>query len=212
MQIEAQAILFDNDGVLVDSHEQVVAAWSQLAAEYSLDIDRLLVELVGVRSADTLSRYVPAEQLDDAVARLEVLEIELAAQTPALVGALDLVSQLPPDRWAIVTSATRPLADARWAGAQLVPPPSTVTADDVSHGKPHPEPFLAGAKVLGFDAARCVVFEDSPSGGEAARAAGAAVVAVGSLPWSFEPTARVNDLSEVTVHATADGLMLTIDN
>ena len=110
----------------------------------------------------------------------------------------------PADRWAIVTSATRRLGVARWTGASLPPAAQSVTFDDVTHGKPHPEPFLAGALRLGVPAERCVVFEDSASGGDAAAAAGASVVAVGGQPWRFTPAARVRDLSHVSVVEVAD--------
>jgi sugar-phosphatase len=199
--IETDAILFDNDGVLVDSHREVVQAWTQVADEYGLDTERLLTELVGVRSADTLGRHLPPEQLDQAVARLEDLEVELAPQTRPLAGARQLLDQLgdPAGRWTIVTSATRRLANARWAGAGIAIPPQSVTAEDVTKGKPDPEPFLTGAARLGIDPARCVIFEDSPSGGAAAQATGATVIAVGDLAWAVQPAARVPDLRSVTV-------------
>lgn len=199
MQIEADAILFDNDGVLVDSHREVELAWRQVAVEFNLDAERLLLELIGVRSADTLGRYLGGEQLDAAVERLEELEVELASQTRPLVGAHELIDQLADVSWTIVTSAARRLAEARWNGAGIAFPRSTITAEDVTLGKPHPEPFLAGANLLGVDAERCVIFEDSPSGGAGAIAAGATVIAVGTLPWKHEPAARVPDLAAVTV-------------
>lgn len=199
MKIEAEAILFDNDGVLVDSHREVVQAWRQVASEFELDADRLLVELIGVRAVDTLGRHLDGDRLEAAVQRLEELEVDLAPQTRPLSGAHELIDQLAGLSWTIVTSAARRLAEARWSGAGIAFPLQTVTAEDVTHGKPHPEPFLAGARLLGIDAARCVVFEDSPSGGAGALAAGATVIAVGTLPWKHEPVARVPDLTVVSV-------------
>lgn len=199
MNIEADAILFDNDGVLVDSHREVELAWRQVADEFDLDAERLLVELIGVRSADTLGRYLRGERLDAAVQRLEELEVDLASQTRPLSGAHELIDGLADLSWTIVTSAARRLAVARWNGAGIAFPERTITAEDVTHGKPHPEPFLAGASLLGVDAERCVIFEDSPSGGAGALAAGATVIAVGSLPWTHEPAARVPDLAAVSV-------------
>ncbi len=199
MLIEADAILFDNDGVLVDSHREVELAWRRLADEFDLDAETLLPELIGVRAVDTLSRYLSPDRCRAATRRLEHLEVELAADTEPLSGAIDLLAQLDGRPWTIVTSATRRLAEARWAGAGISVPVRPVTADDVSRGKPDPEPFLIGARVLGVDPRRCLVFEDSPSGGLAAAAAGATVVAVGSIEWSIEPAARVADLTEVSV-------------
>lgn len=204
------AILFDNDGVLVDSHAQVMQAWAQLAHEFGIDFAVLERQLVGARSGDTLSRHLEGEVLDRAVERLEKLEVDLAAHTDPLGGARPLLDQLGDGSWAIITSASRVLAEARWKGAGIVAPPNTITADDVSCGKPDPEPFLAGASALGVDPHRCVVFEDSAPGGEAGRAAGATVIAVGGQPWTFEPTARVPDLSQVVAHRDGDGWSIEI--
>lgn len=205
IEITADAVLFDNDGVLVDSHAETERAWRHLAGEFDLPTDQLLVELVGVRAVDTLSRYLSGRQLDDAVARLEDLEVELAPETTPLAGATELLDRLPAGRWTIVTSATHRLAAARWRGAGIVEPAAVITADAVERGKPDPEPFLAGARLLGVEPSRCVVFEDSPSGGAAGVAAGATVVAVGDQPWSVEPAVRVADLRAVSVEPSVDG-------
>ena len=211
MIIDADAILFDSDGVLVDSHDMVTAAWTKIAHTYSLDIDVLLAELAGVRARDTLSKHLEGGDLDDAVAQLERLEIETAGETVALRGAVDLVGKLLPATFAFVTSGSRALAEARWLGAGVSLPPVRVTAEDVSNGKPDPEPFLVGAKRLGVAPQRCVVFEDSPSGGVAGREAGAIVVAVGQTPWPFEPAARVADLSAVSVMSASPSLRLLLE-
>lgn len=205
MEITVDAILFDNDGVLVDSHREVELAWRQLAGEFDLDAEELLVQLIGRRAVDTLSQHLDRDRCQAATARLEDLEVELADQTKPLVGALELLDQLQGARWTIVTSGTRRLAEARWRGAAIPLPGRPITADDVTNGKPDPEPFLVGARALGVDPGRCLIFEDSPSGGEAARAAGAPVVAVGSHAWPFEPLARVDDLAAVSAELTPDG-------
>ncbi|MEZ5409443.1 MAG: HAD-IA family hydrolase [Acidimicrobiales bacterium] len=209
--LACDAVLFDSDGVLVDSHVQVVACWTRLAAEFGLDIDLLLTELVGVRAVDTLGRYLAGDRLAAACDRLEDLEVETAGGTVPIAGAAELLGALPDGRWTIVTSATRRLGTARWQGAGLPVPERLVTADDVTAGKPDPQPFLAAARVLGVEPARCVVFEDSASGGRAAVAAGAAVVAVGQQPWPFEPAARVPDLRSVcVVPGAGDGTGVTL--
>lgn len=203
VRIECDGILFDNDGVLVDSHVAVEDAWTQLAAEFAIDAEDLLIELVGVRAIDTLARYLSPEQVAVAGARLEDLEVTLSAGVPAVVGARELLGRLPTGSWTVVTSATGRLARARWQGAGLPVPERYVTAEDVVRGKPYPDPYLAGARNLGVEPSRCVVFEDSASGGAAGTAAGATVVAVGELPWSVEPAARIADLSAVI--PTVDG-------
>ncbi len=210
MKIPFDAILFDNDGVLVDSHVLVDVAWRQLAAEFALDYGVLEKQLIGVPAADTLAKHLEGDTLERALPRLEDLEVEVAGDTPPMAGAIELTNALPPTAWAVVTSATRRLADARWAGAGITPPPATITADDITNGKPHPEPFLNAARLLGVDPTRCIVFEDSPSGGIAGRDAGATVVAVGNQEWTIEPAARVADLTSISVSTTDNGSLALI--
>ncbi len=211
MKRSAAAVLFDNDGVLVDSHEQVVACWTRVADEFGLDIDVLLEQLVGVRAVDTLARHLPAERVEAAAGRLEQLEIELADRTRPLRGAIDLTRSLLGGPWTIVTSGSRSLAEARWTGAGIPIPQVSVTADDVTQGKPDPEPFLAGARLLAVEPASCIAFEDSASGGESARAAGMTVIAVGRQPWPFDPFARVDDLAAVRTNAVGSMIELELE-
>ncbi len=206
LSVQVAALLFDSDGVLVDSHEKGIGAWRDICSQYALPFDEVVEILAGVRPEDTLRRYVSGPQLAEAVDRLEALEIAASTDTPPIPGALELVASLPLERYAFVTSASKALAVARWREAGFAPPPIVITAEDVSYGKPHPEPFLAGIERLGVEPQRCLVFEDSPSGGEAAKAAGATVVAVGGAEWSFEPAARVADLRAVSARETSDGI------
>lgn len=152
--LEADAVLFDNDGVLVDSHDQVVLAWGRLAVELGLDIDVLLADLAGVRAVDTLGRHLPPDETARPAVRLKDLEVELAGSTRPLPGALELIDQLQSRPWAIVTSAGRRLAVARWRGAGVPVPSVAITAEDVSSGKPDSEPFLVAAAALGVQPSR----------------------------------------------------------
>lgn len=199
--LTASAVMFDNDGVLVDSHDEVEQAWRQLADEFQLDFELLRTSFVGRRAPDTLGAYLTGDDLGRAVERLEDLEVQLAVHTRPLAGAIKLVSALAGRRWTVVTSASTRLAAARWNGAGIPAPGRPVSADHVSAGKPDPEPYLVGAQQLDVDPAECIVFEDSPAGGESARRAGAAVVAVGDQTWPFEPAARITDLCQVVVEA-----------
>ena len=210
MLFEVEAILFDSDGVLVDSHAMVETAWRRIAAQYSLDIDVLLAELAGVRAIDTLSKYLSGESLHQAIADLERLEVDTADGTIALPGAVELVSALVGSPYAFVTSASSELAIARWAGAGIPLAGTLITADHVSRGKPDPEPFVRAAERLGVLPGRCVVFEDSPSGGQAGISAGATVIAVGAAPWPFEPAARVPNLAAVSVVSTGSTTVLEL--
>lgn len=197
--VHVDALLFDSDGVLVDSHGRGELAWTRLAEEFGLDVATVLAEMPGVPAAQTLARHLDGDRLRAAVDRLEDLEVETAHGTPPIAGARALLRSLPDDAYAFVTSASHRLAVARWSAAGIDPPRHVVTADDVDRGKPFPEPFLVGARRLGVDPARCVVFEDSEAGGTAARAAGAAVVAVGAAPWTGAAVARIADLTAVRV-------------
>src|SRR5690606_2453028 len=110
--------------------------------------------------------------------RIHALELDDNEGVTILPGTRDALAALPPERSAIVTSCTRPLAAARMAASGLVAPSVVVTADDVAHGKPNPDPFLLGARRLGVDPRRCLVVEDAPAGVASGRAAGCAVVVV----------------------------------
>ena len=117
MRIEADAVLFDNDGVLVDSHAPTRAGWRRICDAYGMDFVEVSAQLAGVRAIDTLARFLPADQVDEAFARLEQFEIDESDGVVAFPGALDLVAALPAGRWTIVSSATPPLAElARPAG------------------------------------------------------------------------------------------------
>lgn len=208
MTIRAKALLFDNDGVLVDSHQLVMHAWQTLSAEFGLDFEELRTKLVGVRAIETLTQHLKGDALDQALRRIDEIEIETASETKPLNGAIELLASLPDGVWAVVTSANEDLAIARWFGAQIPLPPRIVTAENVTNGKPHAEPFLLGAQRCGVDPRDCVVFEDSPAGGISAVAAGATVVAVGDQAWTVEPAARIKDLSEVAVTTDSEGLLV----
>ncbi|MGD2051884.1 MAG: HAD-IA family hydrolase [Acidimicrobiia bacterium] len=201
MKLTCDAVVFDSDGVLVDSVVAVEAAWLQLCDEFGLDTPEVMAAIHGVRAEDTLAARLEPERAAAAVARLADLEQERVPGVRAVPGAAALVASLPAGRWGIVTSGSRRLATARFAVAGIADPPVLVTADDVTRGKPFPDPYLAAAAALGVDGSALVVFEDAPSGAAAARACGAAVVAVATThpKGSFEAVATVEDLRGVSV-------------
>lgn len=168
-------LLFDNDGVLSDSLDLAAIGWNRWAAEYAPGFDFATGAVHGIPARDLVARLVAPELVEEACAVLERYEIEVSHETPALPGAVALTQSLPPAQWAVVTSATPELARVRLAAAGLQPA-IVVTADDVENGKPHPEPYLAGAAAIGVSPDRCVVFEDAPAGVAAARAAGIGVI------------------------------------
>ena len=191
-------ILFDSDGVLVDSLERAADAWDQWSATFSPAFDfRTMVEH-GVPARDLVARLVQPSMLDRACSVLEQYEIDSADGTVALPGAVDLTRSLPPRKWAVVTSATRPLAQARLRAAEIAPQ-VLVTADDITNGKPHPEPYLKGAQAIGIEPSRCAVFEDAPAGVRAALAAGVEIViGVGEATRSAGASYVINSLDDVT--------------
>lgn len=168
-------LLFDNDGVLSDSLALAALGWDRWAAEYAPGFSFATDAEHGVPARDLVAKLVAPELVVEACAVLERYEIEVSHETQSLPGAVALTQSLPAAQWAVVTSATPELAHVRLAAAGLQPT-TVVTADDVVNGKPHPEPYLAGAAAIGIEPGRCVVFEDAPAGVAAARAAGIGVV------------------------------------
>lgn len=193
--ITPSAVLFDCDGVLVDSLEAAATAWDAWATRYAPGFDfRTQIEH-GVRAADTVATLVAAGLRDEAVAALDEAEVASATLTEPIPGSVALTSRIPSGMWAVVTSATRELARRRLAAARHPVPSALVAAEDVGRGKPDPEPYLAGAALLGVDIARCVVFEDAEAGVRSARAAGAGwVVGVGDHLGTAVVDARIDDL------------------
>lgn len=176
--IRCAAILFDLDGVLIDSEAAVQRAWEQWTARHGLELRHVLTESRGRRTADTIRAVAP--WLDEE-AESRDLERAQSADTDgvtALAGAASLLDSLPPQTWAVVTSGTRRLAGARLTAANLPLPTVLLAAEDVEHGKPDPEPYLLAAAALGVEPGSCLVVEDAPSGIAAGKAAGATVLAL----------------------------------
>ncbi|EFD70353.1 phosphatase [Streptomyces lividans TK24] len=166
MKLHAQALLFDNDGTLVSSLESVRRCWTRWAVEYGITAEQFgQVELHGRPAAEIAADLLPTARVAEAVARIEQLEVEdvPGGGVRLLPGTRDFLDALPADRWAVVTSATRRLAEARLDAVGILPK-TLVAADDITRGKPDPEPYLLGARALGVDPADCVVFEDAPPG------------------------------------------------
>jgi sugar-phosphatase len=176
--ITASAMLFDLDGVLIDSTPAVARVWAQWAIEHGFEPEKTVREAHGRPSIESIRELLP--HVDHLAENREVerREIEDTGGVVPLPGALELLTSLPPNRWAIVTSCTRPLAEVRIRAAGLPVPPTMITSSDITHGKPHPEPYILGARTLHFDPADCVVVEDVPAGIRSGKAAGARVIAL----------------------------------
>jgi sugar-phosphatase len=178
MIFSAKAILFDMDGVLMDSTPSVERVWRTWAVKHGLDPEHIADQAHGRRSIETIRAVAPELDAEKENIEVEQMEIDDKEGVTALPGAAELLAHLPADKFAIVTSATRPLAVARLGYAGIPVPRHMITANNVVHGKPSPEPFLKGAALLGFNPADCLVFEDSPAGISSARSAGMNVIAL----------------------------------
>lgn len=179
IQISCSALLFDLDGVLIDSTPAVRRVWHRWAVEHGFDPEDVVHRAHGRPSRVTIGELLPNSDIDidrenREVERREMEDLEGVVLLP---GAQKLLDALPPERWTIATSCTRPLAEVRLRAAGLPIPSNIVTSSDVKIGKPDPEPYLKAAAKLGFAASDCIVVEDAPAGVRAGKAAGARVIA-----------------------------------
>lgn len=196
------AILFDLDGVLVDSTQVVERQWRQWAARHRIDIGAVMAISHGRRAIEIIQTVAPHLNGLEEATDLAAAE---AADTEGLsvyAGAYHLLTTLPTGQWAVATSGTRTVATARLTHVGLPLPPVFVTADDVPRGKPSPDPYLQAAAGLGIPAHRCLVIEDAPAGVTAGLAAGAQVIAVATTHTPdhlTHATAIVEKLSDVRI-------------
>jgi len=206
--IRCRSVLFDLDGVLVDSTPAVARVWAGWAREHGFNPDEVVKKAHGRPSITTIRELLPhadhtAE--DREVERREIADVEGVIPLP---GAMELLKALPLERWAIVTSCTRALANVRIAAAGLPRPRHLVTSTDVKHGKPNPEPYLKGAQMLGAPANECIVIEDAPAGICAGKAAGACVLALRTTASDAELQQAgadwiVDDCAGIFLHSSA---------
>jgi sugar-phosphatase len=200
-------MLFDLDGVLVDSTPAVARVWTIWAKKHGFVPDEVVRQAHGRPSLTTIRELLPHG--DHAVENREVErgEIEDTEGVVPLPGALELLQALPQDRWAIATSCTRRLAEVRIRTAGLPMPKHLITSTDVQHGKPNPEPYIKAAKILGLVPADCIVVEDAPAGIRAGKTAGARVLALRTTAPDAELTQSgadwiVNDLASLRLNSS----------
>jgi sugar-phosphatase len=176
--MEADALLFDLDGVLVNSTACILRHWERWALRHGLDPAYVKETCHGRTTVGTMRIVAPYLPAEEEARRFEEGEAADTEGIAAIQGAAALLAQLPADTWAIVTSASRLLAVNRLRAAGLPLPAAMIAADDVRNGKPHPEPYLLGAKSLGVPPKNCVVIEDAPTGIQAGQAAGMQTIAL----------------------------------
>ena len=219
MIVEAKGLLFDMDGVLISSIASVNRCWKRWAAHYDVPNAEQFTIRHGSRAVEIMyglrPDFTPA-QVDEGLRLIEDMEIEDVADLKVLPGVGELLNSLPQDRWTIVTSATRRLTLARLKVAGLPVPERLITGNDVTNGKPHPEPYITGAKLLGFTPAECIVVEDAPTGVGSGKAAGSRVLGVlgtHQAPELYAAGAEwvVASLERVKAEPVNDGLAIIFD-
>jgi sugar-phosphatase len=201
------------DGILISSLGSVERSWTAWARMRGIEPERALSVAHGRRAIETVKFLRPDLDSEAELKVIEDLEVADNEGLHVLPGVLDLLAALPAARWTVVTSATERLARVRMAAGGLPVPARMITANQVTRGKPNPEPFLAGAALLGFKPEMCVVFEDSSSGAQAGRAAGCTVVATTfSHPVETLAAAHflVRDLADVHAETSAEGIVLRV--
>ena len=175
MKKEVQGLLFDNDGVLIDSMPGALRAWVKWGEVYHPGFE-LTPEFHGRRAGDIVKDLVSTEEYQASYDYINLLEIVEAANTTPLPGTMEFLSQLPQGCWNIVTGANPDLAKVRLEAAGIAIPETLVTAYDAKKGKPDPEPYLLGAEKINIPIQDCVVFEDAPAGLVAGQRGGAALL------------------------------------
>lgn len=193
-----KAILFDLDGVLVNSAECVERAWRGWAARHRLDPEVVIAAAHGRRTLETVRMVAPHLSADAEVKSLEANEAMASDGIYEIPGARELLEGLPARSWAIVTSGIRPVAELRIRLMRLPWPSVMICADDIERGKPDPEGYLAAAARLGRAPEECVVIEDAPAGIEAARAGDIRVIAIAAT----YPAERLTDADAVVERLT----------
>jgi sugar-phosphatase len=193
IELECDAVLFDLDGVLVDSRACVERHWRRWASEHGIDPDETMRFAHGRPTVDSIRLVAPHLPADLEAARLNAAEAFDTDGVVAIQGAAELVRRLSPTVWAIATSGTRDTALTRLRHTGVPVPHVLITADDTTRGKPDPEPYLLAAAGLNVPPGRCVVIEDAPPGITAGRAAGMRVVAVATT----HPAAELEEASVI---------------
>jgi sugar-phosphatase len=223
-KVTCKGLLFDMDGVLISSIASVNRCWRLWAAHFDVANPEQVEVAHGTRAFELMLTYKPEwrdapdreEKLREGLRYIEDLEIDDVADLKVLPGVRALLASLPPERWTIVTSATRRLLLGRLAAAKLPYPAEFIAADDVKNGKPHPEPYMTGAKLLGFSPADCVVVEDATTGVGSGVEAGSRVLGVtGTYPagdlYRAGATWVVASLETLRVATGQDGLDLEFE-
>lgn len=183
---------------MVNSIAAVERAWRAWAVDFGLDPDYVAPRIHGRRAVDSIAVLGPHLDQKAAFDRLEYLEATDVQGVVPMPGIHEFLSQLAGVPWGIVTSGTKAIALPRLKAARIDPPEVFVTAEQISHGKPHPEAFLTGANRLGLPPETILAFEDTLAGVRSAKAAGMDVVGVTSES-SVEADYFIETYAETTI-------------
>ncbi|MES3097973.1 HAD-IA family hydrolase [Sphingomonas faeni] len=207
------AFLFDMDGTILTSIASAERTWTKWAITHGLDAATFVPTIHGVQSVETVRRLnLPSVDPVAEAAAITAAEMLDVGDVEPIAGAAAFLASLPPERWTIVTSAPRALAEVRLKAAGLPIPPTMIAADDIPNGKPAPDCFLVAAERLGVIASDCLVFEDAPAGITAGEAAGADVLVITATHGTSHNLAsrhlRIRDYLDVTASVTPDGRLM----
>lgn len=212
--ITTRGLLFDMDGVLISSIGSVRRCWRQWCRHYGVPNADTFEIPHGTRAIEIIRQTKPDIDPEEGLRLIEDLEIADTADLKVLDGVPELLAPLPADRWTIVTSATRRLMLERLRSAGLPAPEQIIAAEDVTNGKPDPEPYRRGAQLLSLSPSDCIVIEDAPAGVSAGLAAGSRVLGVLGTHKAEDlahATWRVGSLRSVTAQADGASLRLQIE-
>ncbi len=216
--VKCKAIIFDLDGTLVDSGEVVEKVWKMFADRYGFDFEKQVLPICHGRPAKyplkELMPCVTEQEMDAMEKEFGGIEMTMLEGLKPIKGADKLLPCLPPDKWAIATSGTYPLASGRLKTSGLPIPIHFVTAEMYEKAKPFPDPFLKAAELMQVDPKDCVVFEDSPAGIEGAKTAGATVIGINMVDAAkknSKPDFIINDMNEVSVRCSGGSLIIELN-
>jgi len=213
--LKCDAVLFDLDGVLIDSSSCITRHWKEWADRHDLDLSQIMLVAHGLRSGDTMRLVAPHLDIEAEERQYMAMEEIDHEGVTAIEGARQVLAAIPEDSWAIVTSGSSRLARGRLAYVGLPVPNVLVTAEDVKEGKPSPEPYLLGARRLGAAVEECVVIEDAPAGIRAGKSAGMRVIGIAATHTrqallEIGADSVIDRLVDLHIFTTADSRRLTI--